>query len=69
LEEILLIGKALISQHTVHEYLHRLLMGEIIPEKQVEPLLFFEHFGSDILFLLHLNLLLYFGDYFLKKFI
>jgi len=44
-------------------------MGEIIPEKQVEPLLFFEHFGSDILFLLHLNLLLYFGDYFLKKFI
>jgi hypothetical protein len=39
-------------------------MGEITPEKLVELLLFFEHFGLDILFLLHLNLLLYFGDYY-----
>jgi hypothetical protein len=38
-------------------------MGEIIQEKQAELLLFFGHFGLDILFLLHLNLLLYFEDY------
>jgi hypothetical protein len=64
LEEILLIGKVLINQHIAHECLHILLMGEITPEKQVELLLFFGHFELDILFLLHLNLLLYFGDYY-----
>jgi hypothetical protein len=48
LEEILLIEKVLVNLHIVHECRHRQLMGEIIPEKLVEILLFFGHFVLNI---------------------
>jgi hypothetical protein len=69
LEEIPQVGKVSINQNIVHGYHHKQLKEEKDQEKLAVVLLFSEHFELDILFLLYLNLLLYFGDYHLKYFL